>query len=141
MVYWIVSLPISGGRRDRTWELLQERTTAGQQLSTNYKLEVPELRVGTLDTLMALSDDLNKVNTVMDNTVNKIRRTISDMSGPEALSGLKVDNVPAQQFLTRFKWDEPKYPSRRPLKETVDKILEIMTHMDDDLKVRMARCT
>ncbi len=38
-------------------------------------------------------------------------------------------------YLTRFKWDEAKFPSRRPLKETVEKIIEIMARIEDDLKV------
>ena len=55
MPYWLVSLPLLNKRRDATWEILQEKTT---DLSKNSKLEIPELRVGTLDTLMQLSDDL-----------------------------------------------------------------------------------
>jgi hypothetical protein len=38
-------------------------------------------------------------------------------------------------YLTRFKWDEAKFPSRRPLKETVEKIMEIVARVEDDLKV------
>jgi hypothetical protein len=34
-----------------------------------------------------------------------------------------------------FRWDEPKFPLRRPIKETIDKIGEIMGHIEDDLKV------
>jgi V-type H+-transporting ATPase subunit C len=41
----------------------------------------------------------------------------------------------AEVYLTRFKWDEAKFPSRRPLKETVDKIMEIVARVEDDLKV------
>jgi hypothetical protein len=55
MVYWLVALPLAEGarRKEAVWEALQERT-ASMGLSQNSKLEVPELRVGTLDTLMAL---------------------------------------------------------------------------------------
>jgi V-type H+-transporting ATPase subunit C len=38
-------------------------------------------------------------------------------------------------YLTRFKWDEAKFPTRRPLRESVDKILEIIGRIEDDLKV------
>jgi hypothetical protein len=33
------------------------------------------------------------------------------------------------------RWDEPKFPLRRPVKETLEKITEIMAHLEDDLKV------
>jgi hypothetical protein len=34
------------------------------------------------------------------------------------------------------RWDEPKFPLRRPVKETLEKVTEIMGHLEDDLKVR-----
>ena len=138
MVYWLVSLPLQRGRKDATWELLQEKTSYGTQLSSNHKLDVPELRVGTLDTLLALSDDLAKASAQVDNVVAKIRRTVGDLGAPGAVRTLKVDNLPVDGYLTRFKWDEPKFPTRRPLKETVEKIGEIVGHLEDELKVKVA---
>jgi len=147
-MFWLLALPIkdpvgggssTSGTRNRTWELLQEKTSYGQQLSSNFKLDVPELRVGTLDTLLALSDDLVKVSNAVEAVVTKIRRTVVDMAGPRAIATLKVENLPVEAYLTRFKWDEPKFPLRRPLRETVDKIGEVMSHIEDDLKVRLLR--
>lgn len=138
MVFWLVSLPPTGGRKDRTWETLQERCSAqGTALSKNYKFEIPDLRIGTLDSLLALSDELQKISNSMEATCAKIRRTVADMSGPSGLGHLRVDNLSPEDYLVRFKWDEPKYPSRRPLKETVEKIMEIVGHLEDDLKVRL----
>lgn len=139
-MFWLLALPIkgptgTGSTRNRTWELLQEKTSYGQQLSSNFKLDVPELRIGTLDTLLALSDDLVKVSSAVEAVVAKIRRTVVDMAGPSAVATLKVENLPVDAYLTRFKWDEPKFPLRRPLRETVEKIGEIMSHIEDDLKV------
>lgn len=135
MVYWLVSLPLQKGRRDHTWELLQEKTSYGQQLSSNAKLEVPELRVGTIDTLLQHSDDLAKMSIGTEAIVGKLRRTITDVAGPSAIHSLKVENLPVESYLTRFRWDEPKFPLRRPVKETLDKITEILAHLEDDLKV------
>lgn len=104
MVYWLVSLPLLKGRRDHTWELLQEKTSYGQQLSSNAKLEVPELRVGTIDTLLAHSDDLAKMTIGTEAIVSKIRRTITDIAGPGAVASLKVENLPVESYLTRFRW-------------------------------------
>lgn len=138
MVYWLVSLPLLKGRRDHTWELLQEKTSYGTQLSSNAKLEVPELRVGTLDTLLSHSDDLAKSGLASEAIVAKIRRTLHDVGGPGAVAALRVENLPVESYLTRFRWDEPKFPLRRPIKETIDKIAEILGGIEDDLKVRLA---
>ena len=37
-----------------------------------------------------------------------------------------------------LQWDEAKYPPRRPLKETVEAITDIVTQLEDQLKVRHA---
>lgn len=103
MVYWLVSLPLVKGQRTYTWELLQEKTSYGQQLSSNAKLEVPELRVGTIDTLLAHSDDLAKMTIGTEAIVAKIRRTITDITGAGAIATLKVENLPVESYLTRFR--------------------------------------
>lgn len=120
--------------QDATWETLQS-LTSGASLSSNSRFEIPDLRVGTLDTLMALSDDLSKTSTLMEVVVAKIRRQVSDIGGGVAVGSLKVEGLPAEAYLTRFKWDEAKFPMRRPLKETVEKISEIIGRIEDDLKV------
>lgn len=57
-MYWLVSLP-HGGRPDQAWTTLQESTTYANDYSSNFKFALPEsFRVGTLDSLLALSDDL-----------------------------------------------------------------------------------
>ena len=80
-MYWLVCLPILEPE-ERTWTLLQNKTTYESDLSINFKFAIPELRVGTLDTLMVLSDDLVKVNALVESVVNKIRRQLFEMASP-----------------------------------------------------------
>jgi V-type H+-transporting ATPase subunit C len=84
-MYWLVSLPLLDSG-DRTWNLLQNKTTYETDLSINYRFEIPELRVGTLDSLMVLSDDLVKVNALVESVVNKIRRQLFEMQGPVCIT-------------------------------------------------------
>jgi hypothetical protein len=102
--YWLVSLPLLKGRRDTTWELLQEKTSFAGQLSSNAKLEVPELRIGTLDTLLQHSDDLAKISLAAEGLVGKLRRTLGDVAGAGAIPGLRVEALPVESYLTRFRW-------------------------------------
>ena len=44
-----------------------------------FKFEVPSLTVGTLDTLMTLSDDLVKTDQVVEQTVRKIEKTTQEL--------------------------------------------------------------
>jgi V-type H+-transporting ATPase subunit C len=141
MVYWLVSLPLMDrGDKERTWSTLQQKTTFDNDWASNFKFDMPELRVGTLDSLMSLSDDLVKTSVQVEGIVGKVRRTIVDVcSNPVAASA--IDGVPIDAYLTGFKWDEAKYPSRRSLKETVCKIQEEIAKLDDDLKVRVSEYT
>jgi V-type H+-transporting ATPase subunit C len=156
--FWLVSLPLSapgcGGRRDGAWRILQERTAPGGagssgQLSSNARLEVPDdLRVGTIDALMAQSDELARVCQSVDAVVGKIRRTVAEAAAAQqqqsgaAAAGppppLLVDGQTAAAYLQRFRWDEAKYPTRRPLRETVERVAESVSAVEDDLKVRLA---
>lgn len=101
------------------------------------QFNVPELRVGTLDSLLALSDDLVKVNTLVEAIATKIQRQVIDLAAIEGASEeLSVDGISAERFLTAFTWDEAKHPARRPLRETVEKLQESVAKVDDEFKVR-----
>jgi len=103
--YWLVSLPLEGGNADRTWSILQDKTCHDNDLSVNYRFNVPELRVGTLDSLLALSDDLVKVSALVEATATKIQRQVIDLAAIEgATEELTVDGISAERFLTAFTW-------------------------------------
>lgn len=136
-MYWLVSLPLLEGR-ERTWNILQQKTTYDNELSTNFHFEIPELRVGTLDSLLTLSDDLVKVNSMMEAVVNKIRRQLFDMQttgGSEDREEVLVEGNQPDNYIERFSWDEAKYPARQPLNETVKTMSETIGKLEDDLKV------
>ena len=59
MHYWLISAPAENGSKEETWKRLNNATL---EMSTNYKMKIPELRVGTLDSLMSLSDDLDRID-------------------------------------------------------------------------------
>ncbi|KAM0908745.1 hypothetical protein ACQ4PT_015232 [Festuca glaucescens] len=101
---------------------------------------VPDLRPGTLDSLLALSDDLVKSNIFIEGVSHKIRRQIEDLerAGGVESGTLTVDGVPVDSYLTRFVWDEGKYPVNAPLKETVASIQSQVAKIEDDMKVRVA---
>ncbi|CAI9757324.1 unnamed protein product [Fraxinus pennsylvanica] len=90
----------------------------------------------TLDSLLALSDDLLKSNNFIEGVSHKIRRQIEDLERVSGVvsSSLTVDGVPVDSYLTRFVWDEAKYPTMSPLREIVDGIHVQVAKIEDDLK-------
>ncbi|KAJ3683362.1 hypothetical protein LUZ60_013589 [Juncus effusus] len=87
------------------------------------QFNVPDLRVGNLDSLLALSDELVKSNIVIEGVSQKIVRQIDELEqvASEGAS-LTLDGVPVETYITRFAWDEAKFPTMSPLKETVNNI-------------------
>ncbi|KAH9607482.1 hypothetical protein KSS87_019379 [Heliosperma pusillum] len=137
--YWMVSLPVQSSA-STVWSQLQDAISKQSFDTPLYRFNVPNLRIGTLDSLLSLADDLLKSNLFVEGVTHKIRRQIDELeksSGVDAGS-LTVDGVPIDSYLTRFVWDEAKYPVMSPLKETIDSIQSFVSKVEDDLKVRVA---
>ena len=49
---------------------------------------------------------------------------------------ITVDGMNTERFITSFTWNEAKFPARRPLRETVDKLSEGVARLEDELKAR-----
>ncbi|XVF57709.1 hypothetical protein PTKIN_Ptkin07bG0003900 [Pterospermum kingtungense] len=137
--YWVVSLPVRTSA-STLWATLQEQISKHSFDTPLYRFNIPNLRVGTLDSLLALSDDLFKSNSFIEGVSHKIRRQIEELERVSGLetNALTVDGVPIDSYLTRFVWDEAKYPTMSPLREIVDGIHTQVAKIEDDLKVRVA---
>ena len=101
-----------------------------------FKFEVPSLSVGTLDTLMKLSDELGKSDSILEGIVRKIERTTLELAvqgGGHAVE-LTVGGVPSARYIQQFAWDSAKYPNRRPLKELVTLIQGGAVAVEEELK-------
>lgn len=134
--YWLISAPKTPPPRD-TFDEVNRRT--GGSHSNNHKFEVPDLKVGTLDSLMMLSDDLSRIDTFVENTTKKIVRQLTEIDKkPEKNESLTVSGTAIDFYITHFSWDEARYPVRSPLKELTDKIHADVGKLDEELKVKAA---
>lgn len=139
--YWAVSLPVGQGSAPSSiWSRLQESISKQAFDTPLYRFSIPNLRIGTLDSLLALSDDLLKSNNFIEGVSHKIRRQIEELERISGVvsSSLTVDGVPVDSYLTRFVWDEAKYPTMSPLRDIVDGIHVQIAKIEDDLKVRVS---
>jgi len=142
--FWLISAPKT---REGTFNTLNHQTTEEEQLSAkNYKFQFPDLKVGTLDTLMALSDELNKIDGVVENTTRKIAQQLMDLmeigkDKNDKVEALLVNNNEVDKYLTFFQWDKAKYPSTTPLKTLVETIQSQVGKMDEEVKAKSAEYT
>uniref|UniRef100_A0A7S2IAX8 V-type proton ATPase subunit C n=1 Tax=Haptolina brevifila TaxID=156173 RepID=A0A7S2IAX8_9EUKA len=93
------------------------------------------LRIGTLDSLMSLSDDLQKMETLGDATVSKFYKQLVELDPNDepTINGLQ----PSLWTTIRWEWDEAKLQMKTPLKELCERISLGLTSLDDELKTKM----
>ena len=136
MSYLITSISNSGGAPGQAYRRLQNAGACPSAPHAEmFKLEVPSLMVGTLDSLMNLSDDLGKTDTVIESIVRKVEKSSAELAGKKFSSAeLTVGGVPSTRYIQQFAWDYAKYPNRRPLKELVSLISGGVAAIDEELK-------
>lgn len=143
--YWLITAPKT---REDTYNTLKKKLDEDSSVATAFRFPIPELKVGTLDSLMSLSDDLSKIDATIELVTRKIFNQYHDLNeerGKEEASkaleksadeSLTVTTYPPENYITFFQWDEAKYPSNQPLKAISDSIASTVGKMDEELKVK-----
>lgn len=76
--YWLISAP--GDKTcQQTWETMNNLTSKQNSLSVNYKFHIPDLKVGTLDQLVGLSDDLGKLDAFVEQVTRKVATYLGEV--------------------------------------------------------------
>lgn len=133
--YWLISAP---GEKtcQQTWDTLN-RATAQNQLSINYKFNVPDLKVGTLDMLVGMSDDLGKLDVFVEGIARKVAGYLGEVleeQRDKLQENLLANGMDLNTYMTRFQWDMAKYPIKQSLKNISDIISKQVSQIDADLK-------
>uniref|UniRef100_A0A7M4FTY5 V-type proton ATPase subunit C n=1 Tax=Crocodylus porosus TaxID=8502 RepID=A0A7M4FTY5_CROPO len=136
--FWLISAP---GEKtcQQTWEKLHAATTKNNNLSINSKFNIPDLKVGTLDVLVGLSDELAKLDAFVEGVVKKVAQYMADVledSKDKVQENLLANGVDLVTYITRFQWDMAKYPIKQSLKNISEIIAKGVTQIDNDLKAR-----
>uniref|UniRef100_A0A8C9LRI7 V-type proton ATPase subunit C n=1 Tax=Piliocolobus tephrosceles TaxID=591936 RepID=A0A8C9LRI7_9PRIM len=147
--FWLISAP---GDKENVQALERMNTvTSKSNLSYNTKFAIPDFKVGTLDSLVGLSDELGKLDTFAESLIRRMAQSVvevmEDSKGKaqehllangglkEKMKCLKIDLT---SFVTHFEWDMAKYPAKQPLVSVVDTIAKQLAQIEMDLKSRTA---
>ncbi|KAG0005085.1 Vacuolar ATP synthase subunit C [Entomortierella chlamydospora] len=141
--YWLVSIP--GDRNPTvTFQNFKAKIASSQNdLSEVTRLPIPpEFKIGTLDTLMVLSEDLAKQDTAFESSANKLIDIIRTLLGPEApakLPGcLSVNEKTIDNYLKTFQWNTMKYRTDKSLVELAGILNNEVASIDTLMKNKMA---
>ncbi|OXB63065.1 hypothetical protein ASZ78_016787, partial [Callipepla squamata] len=160
--FWLISAP--GDKTNlQAWERMNT-VTSKSNLSSNSKFHIPDLKVGTLDALVGLSDELGKLDSFAERSlwymvyisvvslltkllllhpsvIKKIVQYIGEVmedSKDKVQENLLANGVDLISYLTRFEWDMAKYPIKQPLKNISEALAKQVTQIEADLKTRSA---
>lgn len=133
--YWLISAP---GEKtcQQTWDRLNQATSK-QQLSNNWKVHIPDLKVGTLDQLVGLSDDLGKLDIYVEQITRKVANYLGDVledQRDKLAENLLAAGVDLATYITQFRWDMAKYPIKQSLKNLSEIIAKQVGQIETDLK-------
>ncbi|XP_013359826.1 PREDICTED: V-type proton ATPase subunit C 2 isoform X5 [Chinchilla lanigera] len=147
--FWLISAP---GDKENVQALERMNTvTSKSNLSRNTKFAIPDFKVGTLDSLVGLSDELGKLDAFAESLIKRMAQSVVDVMEDsegkvqenllangglkEKMKCLKLDLT---SFVTHFEWDMAKYPVKQPLVSVVDTVAKQLVQIDADLKSRTA---
>ncbi|KAI0988588.1 hypothetical protein GJ496_006451 [Pomphorhynchus laevis] len=137
----ILSIPNEDMTAEESWNRLVESTQKSNAcLSFNFRFNIPELKVGTLDQLVGLIDDLHKTDDMAERVCRKIVSYFETVLGQEkdSLSENLVvgSNRDPFTYVTKFKWDDARFPTRLPLQSLEAMILKRIGQIESELKSR-----
>ncbi|XP_029087792.1 V-type proton ATPase subunit C 2 isoform X1 [Monodon monoceros] len=137
--FWLISAP---GDKENLQALERMNTvTSKSHLSYNTKFTIPDFKVGTLDSLVGLSDELGKVDIFAESLIKRMAQSVVEVM--EDAKGKVQENLLANgadltSFVTHFEWDMAKYPAKQPLVSIADTLAKQLAQIETDLKSRMA---
>ncbi|XP_074516405.1 V-type proton ATPase subunit C 1-B-like [Sebastes fasciatus] len=136
---WLISVPLDKTTLTSVEKL--KRTIAKTNLASCCKFSIPDLKVGILDSLLSMADDLSRLDTLTESVIKKTHqcmREVMEQSGDKVLENALANGVDLMSYTTKFQWDKAKYPTALPLSSLADIIGKEVSQMETELKSRAA---
>ena len=136
--YTIVSLPYkASGEQQRTaqFQLLQQQL--GPLGPAARLFLIPNLKVGTLDSLLEASDELAKLDPQLEGTCFKLAGVLEDVSGSSrsAVTMLSVSaqshDLSAEYYLKDFTWNAAQYDTKESILHLLQKLAHVVSGAED----------
>ncbi|QRW05757.1 V-type H+-transporting ATPase subunit C [Ceratobasidium sp. AG-Ba] len=140
---WLVAVPADGDA-EGLYQDLAGKFEAQKALQRNdfAEFKIPELKTGTLDLLITLSEELPKHDSNFTSTVGKIVDTLRNLlnNDPSRLAQhTLVDEKTCDEYLLNdWRWNSGKYGLQRSLREIVDGLVKEMTTLDNVMKSKLS---
>lgn len=153
---WLIAVPTEGKSEEETRQHLKQKIS---RVATVFPVSLPQrmLKVGTLDSLVGISDDLGKMDERLDQLIKRVKRTYVDIfkhdidgqnDGKQAKRETPTltvasyrsggNNAPKQltpeEYLEHFTWWNRRYNESSTLHALSDKIGKMATLAEIEMK-------
>jgi len=103
----------------------------------SWEFRIPKLRVGTLDSLISMSDELTKFDHTIFQTVVKIERAYYEFEGEGHQLAVGAGTI--ADYLRDFAWDLSKFPTSRSLAELAGLVTGHVMKLDEEQRALTSR--
>ncbi|KAJ3508061.1 hypothetical protein NLJ89_g5960 [Agrocybe chaxingu] len=139
---WLVAAPQGHDPQDLFQrvanKLIQQAKISPRNIG---QLVIPSFKTGTLDSLIALSEDLPKLENFFTGTVAKTVDTLRNLlnNDPSKLvQHILIDEKSVDNYLLNgWMWKEGRYDVQKSLRELVDTLNKEMNSIDNALKAKL----
>lgn len=142
-LFFLVSLPIEGNEEATKRAL--DGVVSREASSASKPFAIPkDLRVGTLDTLVALSDALVKDDTFGERLTRKLSHTMSGLvehNKDKMLDLLQANGRTLQGYVEQFRWDSAKFNTALSADALRQDINKKLSEIDSEMKSKTSAYT
>ncbi|KAI9141991.1 hypothetical protein BKA69DRAFT_1109454 [Paraphysoderma sedebokerense] len=135
--YWLISVPADGNKQNAFTSLKNAIAPPSHDYAETYPFIIPDLKIGSLDSLMVLSDDLVKIDSTFEAAVLKvvdIMRSLLHGDAEQLKANLTVNEKSVETYLKNFQWNTMKYRVDKPLREITETIQQEVGTIDNLMK-------
>ncbi|CCK71451.1 H(+)-transporting V1 sector ATPase subunit C KNAG_0H00350 [Huiozyma naganishii CBS 8797] len=118
-----------------TW--LRESLASGRTYVCSFN--IPEFKIGSLDSLIVESEELAKVDHSVDVSIQKIVEVLSGMdeAGSNKYKTIPIKNVPIPEYLENFHWETRKFKLDKSIAQLIDVIGDESSQLDLDVRATL----
>lgn len=145
---FILSAPADPTKNDTVVKLKDKisnkNSQSGNDLADVYQFSLPEFKVGTLDALVVLSDELVKADAAFEAITTKIADSLRGLLNNDLdqwRSNLTVADKSIDNYLKSFQWNSMKYRTDKSLKELLETLTHEINSIDTLMKTKIQNYT
>lgn len=141
--YWITSAPVLEEKSaEQMYQDLKQRLVrdAALEASDIAPMPLPTLKTGTLESLLALAEELPKADAFFNSVVSRIVDTLRSLFNDDAHAlneHLVLDGESVEDYLMHWRWNASKYRADRSLHELLETLTKEMTSIDNVMKQKL----